>query len=83
MKIPDKRRHLELKLSNCRGLLEELQELSIWMTSTKHLLETQQGPVGSATSNDEHDSIVVDPKVNKCCTQIYIKAVSIIHSVSV
>ena len=27
------------------------------------LLQTQQGPIGSATSNEDNDSVIVDPTV--------------------
>ena len=33
------------------------------MSATMDLLKTQQGPIGSATSSDDNDSVIVDPTV--------------------
>ncbi|XP_063954745.1 dystrophin-like isoform X1 [Lytechinus pictus] len=59
--IPKYRAQLEEKLEKTEAFLEELQQMRAWVQATMDVLETQ-GPVGSATSNDEQDSVVVDPK---------------------
>ncbi|XP_077976931.1 dystrophin-like isoform X2 [Glandiceps talaboti] len=59
--LPKFRHMLEDKLHTVYTFIEELEELGVWMKATMELLETQQGPVGSATSNEEHDSLIVDP----------------------
>ena len=51
------------RLQNTRAFLEELDELGKWLSATMDLLKTQHGPVGSVTSDDGDDSIIVDPKV--------------------
>ena len=48
----------------CQHFTEQLDALSAWVKSTKDLLETQRGPVGSVTSHDETDSVAVDPMVS-------------------
>ncbi|XP_071801510.1 dystrophin-like isoform X3 [Asterias amurensis] len=50
------------RLQNTRAFLEELDELGKWLSATMDLLKTQHGPVGSVTSDDGDDSIIVDPK---------------------
>ncbi|XP_022094793.1 dystrophin-like [Acanthaster planci] len=50
------------RLLNTRSFLEELEELGKWLGATMDLLKTQHGPVGSVTSDDGDDSIIVDPK---------------------
>ncbi|XP_071489835.1 uncharacterized protein [Diadema antillarum] len=65
--IPKFRAQLEEKLEKTETFVEELQQLRMWVQATLDVLETQ-GPVGSATSNDEQDSVVVDPQtMNKVC----------------
>ncbi|XP_072178254.1 dystrophin-like [Diadema setosum] len=59
--IPKFRAQLEEKLEKTETFVEELQQLRMWVQATLDVLETQ-GPVGSATSNDEQDSVVVDPQ---------------------
>ena len=44
--------------------LAHLRALTVWLNTTKELVRTQQGPVESATSADEQDSVVLDIKVN-------------------
>ncbi|KAK2162346.1 hypothetical protein LSH36_100g08015 [Paralvinella palmiformis] len=68
--LPEKRKLLEDKLGRCRSFIEHLDTISVWVKSTKELLEKQQGPVGSATSTDEQDSMVVDPKTMEDALQV-------------
>ncbi|KAI8520838.1 hypothetical protein Bbelb_005920 [Branchiostoma belcheri] len=61
--IPQKRRGLQDQLHFCRTFLEELEELLVWMAHTMQLLEQQKGPISSATSSDEGDQVIIDPKL--------------------
>ncbi|XP_078699259.1 dystrophin-like isoform X33 [Branchiostoma floridae x Branchiostoma belcheri] len=63
--IPQKRRGLQDQLHFCRTFLEELEELLVWMAHTMQLLEQQKGPISSATSSDEGDQVIIDPKTMK------------------
>ncbi|XP_038058938.1 dystrophin-like isoform X2 [Patiria miniata] len=60
--LPRYCRQLEDRLLSTRSFLEELEELGKWLGATMDLLKTQHGPVGSVTSDDGDDSIIVDPK---------------------
>ncbi|XP_067674722.1 dystrophin-like isoform X3 [Haliotis asinina] len=67
--VPDKIHEIESYLRRLRLYKAEICQLQSWMTETKTLLETQSGPISSATSADGNDSVIVDPETTKAAIQ--------------
>jgi len=60
--LPDKQKAITDKLLSYKEFSEDTDALKKWVDQTKVILESQQGPVDSATDHEDMDSVVVDPK---------------------
>jgi len=59
--IPDVIHDIERRLHELRRFTADLEDIKRWSAETRTLLEARHA--ASATSTDEHDSIIVDPQV--------------------
>ncbi|XP_041352153.1 dystrophin-like isoform X2 [Gigantopelta aegis] len=60
--IPEKVRIIEEYLHQYKAFHSDVDTLQAWVNETRDLLKTQSGPVGSVTSTDGNDSVIVDPQ---------------------
>ena len=61
--IPEKVRQIEDYSRQLTAFHSEVDKLQAWVTETRELLKTQTGPVGSVTSTDGDDSVIIDQQV--------------------